>query len=177
MLEIIETIETHLYRIVTAVIILLVGLLIGLIVKKILRKVLHELEIDEVIKRLGKNYSLERRLSSLVAYLIYFITLILFLDQLKITSIVFYIIIGIILLLLGVTFLLGVRDLIPNLIAGIVIYRKNQLKVGKKIEIDERYEGRIERIGLLEMEIVTKKGDRIHIPNALLIRSKFLLKN
>jgi len=171
MWEVLKKVE----NIVGAVVVLLIGLIIGLIVKKILRKILHEIELDKIVKKLGKNYSLEKRISSLAAYLIYLITLVVFLNQLEITSIVLYILVGAILLLLGVTFLLGVKDFIPNLIAGLIIYKKGYWKKGKKIKINE-VEGKITRLGLIEMEIKTKKGDKIHLPNSLLIKSKVWLR-
>ncbi len=172
MLELFKIIETKL----AAVVILLVGLIIGLVVKKILKKVLHEVELDKTILRLGKNYSLENKLSGLAAYIIYFLALVIFLNQLGITFFILYLVAGVILLLLGATFLLGVKDFIPNLIAGITIYRKEKLAVGKKIKINN-IAGKIVKLGLLEIEIETSKKDRIYIPNALLLKSKFLLKD
>ncbi len=174
--EVLKAVEFHFYKIIVAVVILLVGLTIGLLVKRILNKILHEIELDKIVKRLGKSYSLEKRISDLAAYLIYFITLVIFLNQLGIASIVLYILVGAVLLLLGATFLLGIKDFIPNLVAGLMIYKKGYWKKGKKIKIDE-IEGKIEKIGLVEMEIKTKKGDKIYLPNSLLIKSKVWLKH
>ena len=171
MLKLLKIIEAKL----AAVVILLVGLIIGLVVKKVLKRVLHEVELDKTIARLGKNYSLENKLSSLAAYVIYFLALVIFLNQLGITSIILYIVAGVILLLLGATFLLGIKDFIPNFIAGITIYRKGNLAVGKKIKVNN-ISGKIIKLGLLELEIETNKKDRIYVPNALLVKSKVLLK-
>lgn len=171
MWELLNLIETKL----AAIVILLVGLIIGLVVKKVLAKVLHEIELDKIVNRLGKDYSLEKNLSSLAAYIIYFIALVIFLNQLGITSIVLYLVVGVILLLLGATFLLGVKDFIPNFMAGISIYRKGNLKEGKKIKVNN-IEGKIIKFGLVEIEIETKTKDRIYIPNSLLVKSKVLLK-
>jgi len=170
-----KAMEIQLNNVVGAVVVLLIGLIIGLIVKKLLRKILHEIELDKIVRRLGKKLSLERKISNLAAYLIYFFALIWSLNQLGITPIILYIIGGAILLLLGATFLLGVKDFVPNLIAGIAIYRKGCWKKGKKIKVNG-VEGTIEKIGLVEMEIKTKKGDKIYMPNSLLIKSKVWLK-
>ena len=51
-----------------------IGLIIGLVVRKVLRKLLHEFELDKTVERLGKDYSLEKRLSNLAAYVVYFIS-------------------------------------------------------------------------------------------------------
>ena len=172
MLEWVKIIETKL----AMAVILLVGLIIGLVVKKILKKVLHEIELDKTVNRLGKDYSLENKLSQMAAYIIYFLALIIFLNQLGITSIILYLVAGIILLLLGATFLLGVKDFIPNFIAGITIYRKGNLAVGKKLTVN-KISGKIVKMGLLEIEVETRKKDRIFIPNVLLVKSKFTLKD
>lgn len=163
-------------NIIGAVVVLLIGLIIGLIVKKILKKILHEVELDKIVGKLGKKISLEKKISNLAAYLIYFFALVVSLNQLGITPIILYIIGGAFLLLMGATFLLGVKDFIPNLIAGIVIYKKGYWKKGKTIKING-IEGNIDKLGLLEMVIKTKKGDKIYVPNSLLIKSKVWLKN
>lgn len=165
----------QLNNVIGAIVVLLIGLIIGLIVKKLLKKILHEIELDQIVKKLGKAYDLEKRISNLASYLIYFLFFVWALRLLGITSVILYILGGVILLLLGATFLLGVKDFIPNLVAGIVIYRKNYWKKGKKIKINGM-EGKIDKLGLLEMEIKTKKGDKIYVPNSLLIKSKVWLK-
>ena len=152
------------------------GLIIGLVVRKISKKVLHEIELDKAINRLGKDYSLENKLSQLAAYIIYFLALVVFLNQLGIISIILYLIAGVILLLVGATFLLGVKDFIPNFIAGITIYRRDNLVVGKRITLN-KITGKIVKLGLLEVEVETTKKDRIFIPNVLLVKSKFVLKD
>lgn len=176
MWEKIKTVEIHLNNVIGAVAVLLIGLIIGVIVKKLLKKILHELEIDKITARLGKKYSVEKRISNLAAYLIYFFAVVWSLNQLGIAPIILYIIGGVILLLLGATFLLGIKDFIPNSIAGIVIYKKGYWKKGKMIKINGM-EGKIEKLGLVGMEIKTKRGDKIYLPNSLLIKSKVWLKH
>ncbi|MBR9683367.1 mechanosensitive ion channel [Candidatus Woesearchaeota archaeon] len=175
MWEKVKAMEIQLNNIIGAIVVLLIGLIIGLIVKKLLRRILHEIELDKLVKRLGKNYSLEKKISNLAAYLIYFFALVWSLNQLGITPIVLYIIGGAVLLLLVATFLIGIKDFIPNLIAGIVINRRDPWKKGKKIKVNG-VEGTVEKIGWLEMEIKTKKGDKIYMPNSLLVKSKVLSK-
>lgn len=173
MANILEIIE---FRIIGAIIILLVGLLIGLIVQKVLSRILHEVELDKIVKKLrNKNYFLEKKISRLAAYLIYFATFMLFLRQLGVVSVTLYIIFGIVLLLLGATFLVGIKDFIPNFISGIVLSRKENWKEGKEIRANG-IEGKIKKLGLLEVEIETKKGESIYVPNSLLTKIKVLVK-
>jgi len=176
MWELLGIIDEQVKKILSGVTILLLGFLLGLIVKKILRKLLGEIELDKISEKLGKNYSLERRLSGVGAYLIYFITLILFLNQLGIEWIVLYIILGVLLLFMGATFLLGIKDFIPNLIAGIIIFRRGKFKKGKSIKVNGMIQGKIKKIGFLDLEVETKKKDVIYVPNSLLLKSKVWLK-
>jgi len=172
MWETIQVIERQLNNLAGAVLVLLVGLILGLIVKKLLRKILKEIEVDKIAEKVGKNYELERRLSGMAAYIIYFISLVWALRLLGITSLVVYVILGIVLLLVGGTVLLRLKDVLPNLLAKIKTNKK--YRVGKKIRINEIV-GIIEKAGWLEMEIRTKKGDKIYIPNSLLVKSKVSL--
>ncbi len=158
-------------RVVGAILILLIGLLVGLIVNKLLNKFLQGIRLDKNIKKLGKNYSLEKRILKITTYLIYFFTIIFSLRQLGIVSITLYFVVGLILLLLGATILIGIKDFIPNFIAGLVLGRKNNWKKGKEIKFDG-IEGKIEKLGLLELQIKTKKGEKIYVPNSLLTKSK-----
>ena len=49
-----------------------------------------------------------------------------------------------------------------------------KMKKGKKIKFNG-IEGKICKLGMLELEIETKKGDTIYLPNSLLIKSKVWL--
>ena len=80
--------------------------------------------------------SLEKKISNLAAYLIYFFALVWSLNLLGIAPVILYIIGGTILFLLGVTFILGIKDFIPNLIAGVIIHRKGYWKEGKNIKVN-----------------------------------------
>jgi len=171
----IEALELQLTNIIGAIVVLLLGLIIGLIVKKLMRRILHEIELDKQVKRIGGDYGLEKRISNLAAYIVYFFALLWSLNQLGITPIVLYIIGGAILLLLLATFVVGIKDFVPNLIAGITINRRSLWETGKKIKVNG-VEGIIKKVGWLEMEIETKKGDTIYMPNSLLIKSKVLAK-
>ena len=70
-------------KIIVTLIILVVGIIIGRTMGKILLRILHELGLNRLIKETTKvTISLEKILSSFVAYFIYFITLIMALTHL-----------------------------------------------------------------------------------------------
>ena len=47
------------------------------------------------------------------------------------------------------------------------IFRKKMFKEGQKVKVNST-EGKVKKIGLVETEILTRKGDKIFIPNSLL---------
>ena len=78
-------------------------------------------------------------------------------------------------MLLILTFLVGLKDVIPNFVAWLIIQKRGKLKEGHRIDIKE-ISGRVEKIGYLETEIKTDSDDILYVPNNLFIKSKFKLK-
>ena len=75
-------------KIVVAIIILLIGFIIGKILGRLLQKVLHEFETDKALKNVaGINFSIEHLIGALLTYFIYFIAIIMALNQIGLTSI------------------------------------------------------------------------------------------
>ena len=162
-------------KLIIAVVIVLIGFIIGKVCERIIHRLLHELEMDRLMEKTGIKFSLETVISSLAAYLIYFIAIIMGLSQLGLTTIILYIVVGGIIVLIIVSTLLAIKDYIPNMIAGFFIFRKSKFKEGQKIKINGT-EGRVKKIGLVETEILTSKKDKIFIPNSLLVKSKVIVK-
>ena len=169
MWAIIETIEWQVNNVAGAIVILLVGLILGLMIKKILKKVLEEIGVDKLASKFGKKYYLERKISNVIGYVVYFLVVLMALRQLGITSLVLYLVLGSVSLLIGATLVLMLRDLIPNLIGRRVVKKKGYV-VGKELKLD-LIKGKIEKLGWSETIIKTAKGDKLHIPN-LLLRKK-----
>ena len=173
--EIIEIAQSYVYTIVVGIIILFVGFGIGILAKKLAHKILKELELNKVMSKVGITYNLEGSVSSILSYVIYLFTIVIFLDQVGLKSIVLYLIVGAVLMLVILTFLVGLKDIIPNFVGWLYIQRKNNLKIGRKIEVKE-IAGRIEKIGYLETEIKTDADDILYVPNSLFMKSKFKLR-
>ena len=127
------------------------------------------------MSKVGITYNLEGSISSILSYVIYLFTIVIFLDQVGLKSIVLYLIVGAVLMLVILTLLVGLKDIIPNFVGWLYIQRKDNLKVGRKIEVKE-IAGRIEKIGYLETEIKTDADDILYVPNSLFMKSKFKLR-
>ncbi len=162
-------------RLALTLLILLIGFILGRVVAKVLARFLHELELDKSLQRAGFTMPIEATLASLLSYFIYLIAIIMALDRLGLTVVVLYIIVGGAILLIFASTILGVKDFIPNIIAGFYIYRKKLFRIGQRITVGTA-EGRVKSINLVETELQTKDGDRVHVPNSLIVKSLVLVK-
>ncbi len=173
--EVIQTAQSYFYDITIGVVILFIGFALGIIVKKIVYKVLQGMELNKVMSKVGIAHDLEKWISSLASFMIYLITIIFFMNYLGITSTVLYLIVGAVLMLLILTFIVGLKDVIPNFVAWVVIQKRELIHEGRKIDIRE-ITGVVEKIGYLETEIKTENGDTLYVPNYLFLKSKMRVR-
>jgi len=164
-----EGFTPSLNRIVIFFFILFLGFLVGKILGRLARKMLGELKTDAFFRSLGWKLSVERGLAHLVAGLTYTVTLILALNAVGLTTVVLEIILGVFVFALLLSFLLALKDVIPNATAGVMLKRK--LEPGIMLKLDD-VEGVVTSVTLLETIITTKGGDTIVIPNSLFARQR-----
>ena len=159
-----------------AVIILLIGLIIGKLLGRLVQKVLSSLEINKLIKKgTGINIRLEELFGRAVSYCIFFVSFIMALDIIGLTEFITYIVSVVIIIVIILSFMVELKEFIPNLFAGIYLHRKKAISEGKTIEVDG-ITGKIAETTLTETKIETKKGDVIYIPNSLLRRKGFRIR-
>lgn len=159
-------------KIVIAIIILLIGFIIGKILGRLLQKVLHEFEMDKALKKsAGINISLEHFLGSFLTYFIYFITIIMALNQLGLTTAILNMISGAVILLILISLILAIKDFVPNMMAGIFIYQKGIIKEGDIIALD-KIKAKVIETTMMETKLESKNKDIIYIPNSLLIKKE-----
>lgn len=157
-------------KLVVAVIIVLIGLVAGKLLGKLIHKLLHEVELNKLIKKsAGIKISAEEIISSFVTYFIYFIFIVMALNQLGLTTVVLHMISGAILLLIIISIMLSIKDFMPNMFAGFFIHQKGFIKEGDIIKVDNTT-GKVIHINLVETKIETKQGDIVYIPNSLLTK-------
>ncbi len=172
---IVGTAESYFSLIVEGVIILIVGFGLGIFAQKLLNKVLKEMELNQIMGKVGITYNLEKWVSLVASYVIYLLFIVFFLDHLGIRNIVVYLVLGAVLMLLVLTFIVGLKDVIPNLVAWVILHKDERITVGRRVEVKE-ISGRVERIGYLETEIITDHDDTLYVPNLLFLKSKFKVK-
>ncbi|MBI2151314.1 mechanosensitive ion channel [Candidatus Woesearchaeota archaeon] len=171
------SVQEFIYNLITAIIILIAGFGLGLLINKALLRLLKELQLNQLISRIYITINLERWLSTLASYFVYFGSIIIFLKYLKIDLAALYLILGGFILLLLLTFIIWLKDILPNYSGWLLLKEKGNLAVGSFLEIGEMggVSGTIEKAGWLETKIKTKKGDLLHIPNSLFLNSKFTI--
>jgi small-conductance mechanosensitive channel len=93
------------------------------------------------------------------------------LQQLGLATTVLNMIAGGVIVIIILSTLLGVKDFIPNAVAGFVLQRKEFLSVGEVIKV-KGMQGKIIKISLVETKIETKDKDIIFIPNSVLTKTE-----
>ncbi|MEW5896550.1 MAG: mechanosensitive ion channel domain-containing protein [Nanoarchaeota archaeon] len=169
---VVETTGYFIQEAAVGIVILLVGFGLGVLAKKFLYKILQETTLNKAMSRMSITADMEKIISSVVSYVIYLVTIIIFLDYLSIRSVVLYLLAGAVLALLVATIVLGLKDIIPNLIAWLILQKNGSLEEGRTVEVRE-ISGVIKRTGCLETEIKTNRGDILHVPNAFFLKHKF----
>lgn len=160
--------------IAVTLIILLIGFIIGRLLGKVVQRLLHELEINRILKQATHlKFSVEKVAASFVEYFIYFIAIIMALNQLGIATTILYMIAGAIIIIAILSIFLGIKDFIPNFLAGLLIHRKKFIRVGDTIKV-KGVKGKIIHINLVETRIKTKSGDIIYIPNSHLTKEEVI---
>ncbi len=157
--------------VVSAVIILLIGLIIGKVLGKLTQRGLREVELNRILKKAGIRFGMEEFIGHAITYLIYFIAVVVALDQLGVTALVLYIVVAAILVIIAIAFLLSMKDFIPNFMAGVRLNYKKSYSVGDIITVGS-VSGRVKEVGLLETKLISRSGDIIHIPNSNIIRQE-----
>ncbi len=169
-----QNVSDRVYVILTAVVILLVGFILGTIARKVVNKILREIEADRTTKKIGLPFSVESGVGLVVGYVIYGITLVIFFNRLGLTPYILYLLATVVLLLVGLTAILWLRDVIPNSLAGVFVQKRYQLRPGKHLRIDN-LQGTVKNVRLAEIELQTKSGDILHVPWLLLKTSKIIM--
>ena len=148
-------IDTFLNNIDVAIIVLLVSFLIGKLSNILLRKLFLEIQLDKTVKLVTKvNLKLSKVISNSVSTIIYIIGIGWSLALLGLLTYIMNFIGIIILIAVFGSFILSVRDFLPNLVSGFWIRKK--INEGNYITLD-RFEGEIVDIDVLS--ITLKKDD------------------
>ncbi len=146
--------------------ILLGGFILGTIAKRVAHFLLKEINLSWATQKVGFNRPPEEWLSAIISYIIYIITIIVFLNRLGITAYVLLGVSSLVLLLLALSFLFGTRDFLVNSYHGLFI-DKGQFRLNKEFSFDN-ISGQVQRHTLDGLFLSTRDRDLIFIPYSLL---------
>jgi len=161
-----------LYKFIVAIILLLVGFILGRILGRLMFKFLHSFEVNANFSKLsGVTVKIEEIAETFTAYFIYFVTIVIVLQQIGLATTILHMIAGGVIILIILSTFLGIKDFIPNAIAGFFMQRRKAFKIGQVIKVKGMM-GKIVSISLVETKIKTKEGDIIFIPNSVLNKTE-----
>ncbi len=163
----IQIAQDYTNTVLVGIAILFFGFSAGLLVKKLGQRLLQEIRFNRYMVKVGVSYNLEGAISGGTAYLVYLLTIIFFLKTLKIHQLVLYTIVGAVLLLAGLSFLVWLKEALPNL-AGWHALLRRQAQAGQRVVLPSAA-GRIIEIGYFETKIKTERGETLYVPNALFL--------
>lgn len=159
----------------SALIILLIGFVIGRVLGRLVLRGLHELEVDRFLEKAGVRLKFEELAGAVVEYFAYFVTVLIVLDRLGVAVFVLHAITVLVLVVLLIAFVLGVKDFIPNVIAGIRLHRARTFRVGDVVSVGS-VTGRVREFGLVEATLISRNKEVIHVPNYLFVKEKVVVK-
>ncbi len=168
------TTNPYLTNITIAIIIFIIGLILGGLAGKFIHKIFKNFD-DKLKKKTGFKYSVISLISALIQVSIYLLFTVLALNYVGITSLLLNILFIAIILILSISFILALKDSLPNIIAGWIIKRKNLINIDTKISL-ENINGKIVDMNIFEVRIEAKNGDILHIPNSLFMKTKYVKK-
>ncbi len=164
----------NLIKLIGAVLVLLIGLLISRLIGKLTYKILNNLKLNSILKNnLDLSVPGEEIISIIVKYFLYIISVIYSLNQLGITTFILQLVLIFIFVLLIILFLLSLKDVVPNLIAGLFLHQKKLIKKGDNIRVKD-IKGKVVEITTTETKLETKNKDIIIIPNSILIKNEII---
>ena len=141
---------------------------IGILVAEKLGNLVQGMAEDERVPRFWL-------LGNLVRYTIYLVVVVMALSQLQISTGVLMIVTGSIFAAIGLIIAVGMRDLAPNVVAGMHLLYEKTLSVGDTAKVGE-HEGIIEDIGIVKSIIKKKNDEYVVIPNSELMKSIIIKK-
>lgn len=160
--------------ILTAAIIVFIGLIAGRIISKLIRKTLHRFGANKLLKEAHIDFDAEEFSEKASKWIIYAIAFFMALTELGIGTIVISIVMLTLVAIMLILMILGLRDTIPNIFAGIYLHSKHSIKVGDRIKVD-KIRGKVEYINLIHVRIKDEKGNIIVMPSSSLTNKEIVI--
>ncbi len=161
------------FALLRAIIIIVIGLIVTKLIIDFIRKVTEREGIKNFIRGLGYEEAVLDLPILIFKYILYFVTFMIALAQFGFGVIVIEVILAVIVLMFGFIIIYSLKDLIPNVVAGIHLVRERAFKVGDKVRVG-LYEGKVKNFTLTTTQIEDENGRVIIIPNSIIVRREIV---
>ncbi len=162
-----------LFSLIRAIIVIIIGIIVTKIITDLLRRMLDAKWVDELLFNLGYDVAVKDLLIIIVKYVLYFITFVVAIAQFGFGTFIVEGILFMIILIFGFILIYSMKDLIPNISAGIIISRHRLFKVGDKIQI-EGHKGIVREFTIVHTKIEDELGRIIVIPNSRIVKEEII---
>lgn len=151
---------------IVAIIILLLGFIAGKFLGRLVQKLAREFDLNTIASRLNVSYNVESFLGHAISFVIYAVAVLWGLRVIGLDTLALQIVSVFVIGLIAFSTILAIKDMIPNVISGMLIANRRMFKEGDTIESGEIL-GIVKKTTMLETVIETKSGDIIYVPNSL----------
>ena len=148
-------------RFIAAILIIVLGFLIADFMGRVFEEAGRSLLRDEVISFVS---------GGLAKYSIAIITIIMALSIMGLDTTSLNIMFAVILVSVVVLTVIGIRDIMPNVAAG--VHLRRHLKVGERIKIDG-HTGLVERIDSASVILRVSETKRVSVPSSLFVKNPY----
>ncbi len=171
----IKLLELFLNNVVVAVLVFLIGFIIAKLLGRFVERILKEAEVNRFAPAFLQGVAVDSIVARLVEYVVYVMTIIVAIDRLGLTKAFIYAIALGLFVVFVLSFVFGLKDFLPNFLAGVSIIRKGKFKKGQSVSING-LGGIVQEVGLQEIVILAKNGDKIFVPNSYVVKNKLVVK-
>lgn len=168
---VINLIKPIISEVIVALIVLLVGFIVGKLIGKTTHWFLRRIDINRYWKEIsGMNWRIDAAVSGILSSVIYFIVIVMVLNVLGLSALIAKIIGFGVLIIILISIILAWKDIIPNYIDGLRLYKRLRVK---DVVIISDCKGTVEEITWTDTKIVTEDGDHLYIPHSLFLKKGF----
>lgn len=168
-----EIIQSQLINIVQFAIVIIIGIILAKFLTDGLKYFFRRPEVKKTIEDFGYDEPLVDLILMISRYFLYFLTMMIALSQFGFATIIFDIVITLIILLIAFLIIFSLKDVIPNVVAGIYLHSAKTFVPGEVITVGV-YHGKIQELTLMTTTLKDKTGRIIVIPNANLTRKEII---
>jgi len=152
----------YLPNIIAALLVLVLGVMVAQLAGGIVKLSAKTSGLDDLFKEVSSTFLPSSLISLFFKYFIYLVSITIALTQLGFQTLLLSAMVGIfasvVTIFVFLVLFFGIKDMIPDIFAGIFIRSSGFIKLGERVRIDNA-QGRVTRVGLVTTSI--KNGRRI----------------